>query len=258
MVIDLEDVDLKEIGDIYHKNEPFPHVVLDNIFHDESLKDAKKAFPKIGEISWYRYDNVFENKYACNELNKIPQQLRDVIRHLNSPFFLCFLRYLTNIQDLSCDENLHGGGLHCIGNRGKLDVHADFNIHPILKKYRRVNVLLFLNKEWEDHYNGNLELWDKNMEKCVKSIKPLFNRMVIFSISDVAYHGHPIPLNCPEHVYRKSIATYYYSKTPGNNQENEYHSTLYKKMPSQETSKEIENLREKRGRGRLQDIITSK
>jgi hypothetical protein len=45
----------------------------------------------------------------------------------------------------------------------------------------------------------------------VVSITPLYNRAVIFETSDMSYHGHPEALRCPEGVYRKSIALYYYT-----------------------------------------------
>ena len=77
---------------------------------------------------------------------------------------------------------------------------------------RRVNLLLYLNKNWLDSYGGCLELWDKEMTKCVKKIKPEFNTMVIFNTNDFSNHGHPDPLNCPINLSRKSIATYYFSK----------------------------------------------
>ena len=57
---------------------------------------------------------------------------------------------------------------------------------------RRVNILIYLNKNWENDYGGDLQLWDKNMEKCEK-IFPLFNTMVIFSTNDFSNHGHPEP-----------------------------------------------------------------
>jgi hypothetical protein len=41
-------------------------------------------------------------------------------------------------------------------------------------------------------------------------VEPIFNRAVIFSIED-APHGHPIPLNTPEDVYRYSLALYYFT-----------------------------------------------
>ena len=39
----------------------------------------------------------------------------------------------------------------------------------------------------------------------------MINKTVIFSTTDISYHGHPDPLNCPDNIQRNSIALYYYS-----------------------------------------------
>ena len=76
---------------------------------------------------------------------------------------------------------------------------------------RRINVLIYLNKNWNDNYGGHLELWNQNMSKCEKKISPSFNTMVIFSTTDFSNHGHPEHLNCPKEISRKSLALYYFS-----------------------------------------------
>ncbi|WP_202803353.1 2OG-Fe(II) oxygenase [Pedobacter arcticus] len=129
------------------------------------------------------------------------------------------------------DPYFFGGGQHEIKKGGLLKVHADFNKHPQLKLDRRINVLVYLNKDWKEEYGGNFELWGKNMEQCVKKILPVFNRMAIFSTTDFSYHGHPDALNCPEDRSRKSLALYYYSNgRPASeiNIDQEKHNTLFK------------------------------
>ena len=69
-----------------------------------------------------------------------------------------------------------------------------------------------MNKNWKKNYGGNLELWNKSMDKCIKKIAPNFNTMVIFSTNDFTNHGHPNPLKCPKNMSRKSVATYYFSR----------------------------------------------
>ena len=103
------------------------------------------------------------------------------------------------------------GGLHEIKQGGVLKIHTDFNKHPTNNLDRRVNLLLYLNKNWKDSYGGHLELWDKNMKECFNKVKPEFNTMVIFNTNDFSNHGHPDPLKCPYNLSRKSIATYYFS-----------------------------------------------
>ena len=122
------------------------------------------------------------------------------------------MQNLTSIEEkLISDSELHGGGLHEIKQGGILKIHTDFNKHPKNNLDRRVNLLLYLNKNWKDSYGGHLELWDQHMKKCINKIKPEFNTMVIFNTNDFSNHGHPDSLKCPSNFSRKSIATYYFS-----------------------------------------------
>ena len=121
---------------------------------------------------------------------------------------------MTAIEKLLPDPHLHGAGLHQILSGGKLDVHADATIFAPLNLYRRINVLLFLNKGWKAEYGGDLELWSEDCTQREKAIAPLFNRLVVFNTTKTSFHGHPRPLNTPKHVTRKSLALYYFTSAP--------------------------------------------
>ena len=92
-----------------------------------------------------------------------------------------------------------------------MKIHVDFCRHPETNLDRRLNLLLYLNKDWREEYGGHLELFDTDVESCQKKILPLFNRMVIFNTTDYTYHGHPDPLTCPQGLCRNSLALYYFS-----------------------------------------------
>ena len=80
-----------------------------------------------------------------------------------------------------------------------------------MKLDRRLNILIYLNHNWDENNGGQLELWNKEMKKCEKKILPVFNRMVIFSTTDFSYHGNPKKVQTLNNLSRKSIALYYYS-----------------------------------------------
>ncbi len=90
-------------------------------------------------------------------------------------------------------------------------IHTDFPFHKKLKLWRRVNVLVYLNKDWEESWGGSLELWNSDLQNCSKKILPIINRVVIFRTGNGSFHGHPMPLSAPEGVFRRSIALYYYT-----------------------------------------------
>ncbi len=200
--------------DEFTNGSPFPNIVLDNFFSENFLDEVVKNFPNLEKInSSQKYTNKNEVKFANNDYKNFPNSMKLLFDFMNSSKFLEFLQKITSIKEkLIADEELNGGGLHEIKSGGMLKIHTDFSKHPSLDLDRRVNVLIYLNKNWDKSYGGDLELWDKEMKFCGKKIEPSFNKMVIFSTNDFSNHGHPEPIRCPYNVSRKSIALYYFSK----------------------------------------------
>ena len=198
----------------YSFADPFPHIQIDNFFSDEYLSSILDEFPDLSNLkNSQNYKNQNEIKFANNDFKNFPEKMKTFFNFLNSEIFLNFLQILTSINEkLIADEELNGGGLHEIKTGGLLKVHTDFNKHPTNNFDRRVNVLIYLNKDWKKEYKGCLELWDKEMKECKQKILPSFNKMVIFSTTDFSNHGHPDPIDCPSDISRKSIALYYFSE----------------------------------------------
>ena len=144
---------------------------------------------------------------------------------------LQFLEKLTGIAELIPDAYFTGGGLHQIERGGKLEVHADFNKLKGWNLERRINLLLYLNRDWKDKFGGHLELWNRQMTKSIRKVSPIVNRCVIFNTESDAYHGHPHPLRCPEGQTRKSMALYYYTNGRTDQRTVEPHSTLFQERP---------------------------
>ena len=206
----------------YSNASPFPNIVLDNFFSNNFLEEVLNNFPNLEKInSSEEYTNKNEVKFANNDYENFHKSIKILIDFMNSENFLNFLQKITSIKEkLISDPELNGGGLHEIKSGGMLKIHTDFRKHPSLDLDRRINVLIYLNKNWSEKYGGELELWDKNMKYCGKKIKPIFNKMVIFSTTDFSNHGHPEPIQCPQNVSRKSIALYYFSKGRPNSEIN--------------------------------------
>ena len=198
----------------YHNGLPFPNIVIENFFNEDYLNQILLDFPDLSKIkSSQKYLNKNEIKYANNDYQNFPDSIKNFFKFLNSNMYLNFLQKLTSVKEkLIVDPQLNGGGLHEIKKGGVLKIHTDFNKHPSLKLDRRINVLIYLNKDWKDQFGGHLELWDKDMLGCKKKILPTFNKMVIFSTNDFSNHGHPNPVICPLNQSRKSIALYYFSE----------------------------------------------
>ena len=204
---------LPELSRQYQGASPYPHIVLENFLDPGILEDCIVEFNKLNETDgWINYKHYNEKKRGLNKLDLLPEAIKGTINELNSPEFLEFLSTLTGIKDLQKDDALEGGGIHQSGKGGFLNIHADFTVHPHHRNWqRRVNVLVYLNKDWQEEWGGKLELWDTKMKACEAKVLPVFNRCVVFNTDADSYHGHPEPMTCPEDRYRRSIALYYYS-----------------------------------------------
>lgn len=215
----------------YQNSKPYPHIIIKNFFDKDFLNLVLEEFPDLSKKqSSINYENKNEIKFANNDRKHFKKSTKKLFEYLNSTQFLNFLQKISSIKErILPDRSLSGGGLHEIKRGGVLKVHTDFNKHPTKNLDRRINVLIYLNKKWKKNYGGELELWNKDMKKCVKKILPTFNTMVIFSTNDFTNHGHPRYLNCPKNISRKSVATYYFSKGRPNNEI----ATVYKKNRTQ-------------------------
>lgn len=192
--------------------QPFKHVVIDGLFNDDFLRRVADEFYPADDVRWQHFENDKEGKLAVsNSEQHLPSLIRMFVRELNAESFLKQIAALTGIKGLIPDPYLGGAGMHCIPRGGKLGIHADFNVHPLMRIDRRLNLLIYLNKDWQESYGGHLELWDREMHQCVQRILPTFNRTVLFLTDDFSFHGHPNPLKCPPGRTRKSIAMYYYT-----------------------------------------------
>ena len=216
----------------YASASPFPHVAIDDFLPEEVLDRVLDEFPKPQEAEWQTFDSANERKLASKDDSGMGEATRHLLAELNSAAFIDFLERLTGIAGLVPDPHFVGGGLHQIERGGHLKVHADFNRHPGTGLERRLNVLLYLNRDWEPEFGGAFELWNRDMTVSEAQILPFFNRCVVFTTSDTSFHGHPEPLNCPEGRTRKSIALYYYSKDRPEGDTGE-HSTLFQARPGE-------------------------
>jgi len=216
------------LRDTYLSADPFPHIVLDGLFEDADLDPVLADFPRPEETRWLEFDSPTEKKLGYyHERSTISPRVRAFLNAMNGFEMLMFLEALSGIDGLIPDPYFGGGGIHQIETGGFLKVHADFNVHPKLKIDRRMNMLVYLNKDWREEWGGHLELWSADASECRARIAPLFNRTVIFSTTDTSFHGHPHPLTSPEGVTRKSVSLYYYTAGRPEDERSAPHDTIF-------------------------------
>ena len=215
---------------------PFHHVKIDNFLELAIAEGLLRDFPS------------FDKKKALNELGHVGgkavvENVRDIspfyasfYDFINSKSFLGQMTALTGISDLIADETLFGGGTHENLDRQYLDAHLDFNIDERRMLHRRLNLLIYLNKEWEESWGGSIELHSNpRIPETNQTIGfvPLFNRAVIFETSEFSWHGFPV-IRLPEdkkHLSRKSFSIYLYTKDRPAEEIVAPHTTFYVARP---------------------------
>lgn len=214
---------------------PYPHIVIENFLSDDIASELEETFPPI-DNTWYRYWNPIEKKYAKNTFDGL-SAYQTLFETLQTDDFVNKISQITGISGIEADPYLHGAGIHYHPRGGKLDMHLDYSIHPKSGKERRINIILYLNRDWNVEYGGDLQLWNSEFTQCEARISPKFNSAVIFRTSDISYHGLPTPITCPINKGRKSIAIYYVSD-PRTDITPRYKAE-FRPLPDQPVSKEL-------------------
>jgi Rps23 Pro-64 3,4-dihydroxylase Tpa1-like proline 4-hydroxylase len=173
-----------------------------------------------------------QNKYQVTDSTCFAPPLLKLHEMLQSEYFCDLLSHAFDIPNILPDAELVGGGIHQTGPRGHLDVHVDFNYIKERELFRRMNILIYFNKDWDQDWGGNIELWDSDVKNCVHSFSPSFNRCVVFETNEISYHG-VTAVQCPETHARRSFAGYYYTTDVPDWWEGKAHSTIFKARPDE-------------------------
>ena len=205
----LSQATIEELNARFQSADPFPHVVIDNLFAPELLDRVAMDYDRMQDEDWIKYNNANEVKYGTRpnvQLGTGSQVYFDTIHRAK---FSQFLTAVSGINALITDPMLRGGGLHEIPVGGKFKVHIDFTRHADTKLDNRLVLITYLNRAWQDQWGGALELWSSS--ECVQKVVPVFGRSILFAHTASSFHGHPDPVNTPDGRTRRSVAAYFYT-----------------------------------------------
>lgn len=196
-----------QLAEDFRSAKPFPLLVIDDFLDDDTAGKLLEEFPAPDAMPRSR-DYVFGEKRELSSVAEQGPTSRAFYDAIMGERFQQFVRTLTG-KDLFVDPAFHGGGFHQSGDGGFLDTHVDFNMHPLHPDWQRtLNVLLYLNKDWQSSYDGRLLIKSRPDEEP-RAIEPLFNRGLIMVTDEHTFHGFK-KMTLPPGVTRKSIATYAY------------------------------------------------
>lgn len=247
----VKEFNIDEAAKQYQSAQPFPNIVLNDLIDPDLLQSVVDEFPDLENADPHtrvKYWNPLEMKHISSGPANIGPRTQHLINYLNSQEWLDKLQIITGIEEpLIADHKLMGGGLHSSPQGGLLKLHVDFNKHYETGYDRRVNILVYLNKDWPDEYGGHIELWDSEIDENGKhtagqrmvSELPTFNKMVIFNTTETSWHGLPDPIQCPLDRKRMSLAMYYYTNGRPEHEIGEKHNSVWLARPV-ENDKDVE------------------
>jgi Rps23 Pro-64 3,4-dihydroxylase Tpa1-like proline 4-hydroxylase len=203
----------REVSDLnkeYLSAEPFPHLMLDNLFPPLVLDGLVEEMLEPKKGTWIASDEPYLKKKTVRNAVDLRERTSAFITELHSAPFLYLISEITGIQGLLPDPYLTGAGPTIVPEGGKFDVHADRNTDHFSGLRRRVAMILYLNKDWSPEYGGQFELWNQDGSAMQKSVEPLFNRIMLFEIGDKNFHAVR-PVTKDSGRERRSLLVYYHT-----------------------------------------------
>ena len=229
------EANILKLKEEFNNAKPYRHLAIDNFLNAEFAEQLYAKFPPL-EVLNKHYHGLNENKSEGSNFDNFDPVFKSLRQAVASKDMTDALEKITGIRGLFTTEDSLGSGVHQGKNGSYLDVHIDFNIHHVQKIHRRLNLLIFLNKNWKEEYGGKVELWNEDVTKLGQAYLPSLNRCVIFETNEISYHGYST-ITVPEVETRKSFYTYYY--TPIGDYKGKYHDTVFKARPEEGALKKI-------------------
>ncbi|HEX8461759.1 MAG TPA: 2OG-Fe(II) oxygenase, partial [Segetibacter sp.] len=223
-----EEPNIEEYKSTFASALPFKHICIDNFIDLSFVNSLHNHFPALGEMR-KKYNGINEKKAEDAEFGQLHLDFTILKEQLQSEKIKRWIERITGINDLQTSNDQRGAGLHQGGQNSFLDIHIDFNVHPLLNLHRRLNLIIFLNPGWQDAWGGHLEFWNKDVSSCINKYLPIHNRCVIFETNEISYHGYS-KINIPAGESRKSFYTYYYTSLSSGVK---YHDTVFKTRPEE-------------------------
>lgn len=225
-----------EFREAFLHAEPFRHVVIDGFFENNFVERLLDEFPTFDKRLAAAENGQIGGKAVNTQIARIGPAYEDLYGFLSSAPFLDFMSRLSGLPGLLLDPAMYGGGTHENLHGQELDPHVDFNFDQTEKLHRRLNLIVYLNKDWRTQWGGALEIHSNPRrpdENRICSFDPLFNRAVLFETNEYSWHGFP-RIDLPEdkrHISRKSISIYLYTKERPAAEIAPKHATFYVQRP---------------------------
>jgi hypothetical protein len=225
-----------ELRQSFLNAQPFRYVVIDDFFADAFAEKLLEEFPSFDRQLAIAESGLAGGKAVNSRIAAISPAYEDLYAYISSPPFLDYVSQLSGLPGLILDPAMYGGGTHENLHGQELDPHVDFNFDQTEQLHRRLNLIVYLNKDWRPEWGGGLEIHSNPRQPAtnqITTVNPVFNRAVLFETNEYSWHGFP-KINLPEdkrHLSRKSISIYLYTKDRPAEEIAPKHATFYVQRP---------------------------
>ena len=217
----------------------------------EALNILKEKYKNSSKINYLVIEDLLPYELACKldkefpdknllELRSEPQEKKYIAVNWGSKGEIvenCLYAFqdervvkmfskICNIKDLSGDDELYAGGISYMNSGCYLNPHIDNSHDRLKKRYRRLNLLYYVTKDWNSYEDGGeLMLFPNGIKSKTILIPTKFNTLVIMRTDNKSLHA----VNKINSISsgRKCISNYYFSKASPLGK-NYYHSTSFR------------------------------
>ncbi len=196
----------ESLKEFYHQSGSIPYFFLDDLLPKDVAEKASDLFPNKEEMVLKK--SLKEDKYVSAQMNLHPPLIEEILFAFQDPRVIKEVEYITGIPDLLADEELYAGGISLMAQGQYLKPHLDNSHDKDRQHYRVLNLLYYLNPDWNKENGGNLEIWPEGIKNNPVEITSQFNRLVVMATHRYSLHSVN-EVKVPEE--RKCISNYYFS-----------------------------------------------
>lgn len=203
------------------------HFVLDGLLPDEVARDVAAAFPVDG-AGFNDRKSFREHKKTLGRIGEADSLLSAASLAFQEPEVVAKISEITGISGLEGDPSFYAGGLSMMFPGDFLNPHIDNSHDGERDRYRRLNLLYYVNAGWSEAHGGNFELWNDEVTRP-KTLVSGFNRLVVMETTKTSWHSvSKVQSDTP----RCCVSNYYFSETSPDG-EDYFHVTSFTGRPTE-------------------------
>lgn len=197
---------------------PFKHLVLDDFLIPSVAEGLLAEFPVSAPSKTQQgSSSVQSESYSREEIRSVGASFRTIDDYISSLPFLRHISLISGIPDLQYDSSYFEAGICETRHGQEVDPHVESNLNQELTLHRRLLLIIYLNKEWEESWGGLLDLHSdpKAPERDeTLSYSSVFNRCIVLETTEHSWFGSTqicLPSH-QKHLSQKSFSFFLYTK----------------------------------------------